>query len=213
MQLETERSLIISRITDRILDITYKHKLAHISSCLTALPIIYDCVKNSDIFILSNGHAGLAYYCVLEEIYGHDAEQMFLDFGIHPCLDISRHVYCSTGSLGMGVTVAIGYALASKKKVSVLVSDGETFEGSFWEALNYKSNHGLDNLQIHVNMNGYSAYDTVDKALLTQKLLAFCYVHIHYTDFDIGFLSNSLAAHYYNMTEEDYEKRSNRSNP
>ena len=60
-------------IRQRLIDITYQEKLSHLSSCLSALPIIeevYTLKKEDDIFILSNGHSGLALYCVLEAKYG-----------------------------------------------------------------------------------------------------------------------------------------------
>lgn len=212
---------MIQKLKNRVLELTYKYKLAHISSCLTALPIIYNIIKKQkkdDIFILSSGHAGLAYYVVLEELMNIDAEKLLNEMGIHPNIDINRKIFCSSGSLGLGITIAVGYALGNKNKnINVLISDGETFEGSVWESLNFKSNKKLKNLKIHVNMNGFSAYDKINKKKLIKKLKIFCPdVHIYNTSkFKInGILKNSLKAHYYNLTEDDFkkikhEKRSN----
>jgi len=201
---------MLEKLKNRLLSLSYKHSLAHLSSCLTSLPIIYNILKDQeegDIFILSNGHAGLAYYVVLEEVYGYDAESMYLNMGIHPEYSVSKKIHCSTGSLGLGLTVGVGYAIADRdRRVSVLISDGETFEGCVWEALNFKGNMGLDNLIVHVNINGFSAYDSVDKDRLTAKLNVFCDdILIHDTsDFRLeGVLENSLKAHYYNLTAED----------
>lgn len=207
---------MLQKLKYRILEISYKHKLAHLSSCLTSLPIIYNIIKNqkeNDIFILSNGHAGLAYYVVLEEFFGFDAEEMLLDMGIHPSFNLQKKIYCSTGSLGLGITIAVGYALSDiNRKVDVLISDGETFEGSVWESLNFKDNKKINNLKIHVNMNGFSAYDTIDKNKLVKKLKSFDEdIEIHDTSdfklFDI--LDNSLRSHYYNLTENDFKKINN----
>ena len=68
------------KIKKRLIDITYKEKLSHLSSCLSSLPIIidiYEQKKDDEIFILSNGHSGLALYCVLEEKYGINPVELF----------------------------------------------------------------------------------------------------------------------------------------
>ena len=204
----------MNKLVDRVLEISYKHKLAHIGSCLTALQIIHEiyCFKEEeDIFILSSGHAGLALYVVLEDIYGADAEDLYLRHGVHPHRDEKDRIYCSSGSLGLGLTVAVGFAMAGKE-VFCLVSDGECAEGSVWESLNCKEKYRLDNLHIHVNMNGYSAYDPISPNL-PNKLRCFCPdIMIHETSNQLPFLKG-LDAHYYMMTEEDYllSKEWNRS--
>ena len=62
----------LSELEKRILEISHKHKLSHISSCLTAVDLIDNIYKNKrekDIFILSSGHSALALYVVLEKYY------------------------------------------------------------------------------------------------------------------------------------------------
>ncbi|NDB28386.1 hypothetical protein EB169_03510, partial [archaeon] len=156
----------------RILDISYKNKLSHLGSYFSCIDIIDDIFKNKkndDIFILSCGHAALALYCVIEKYYGIDAESLFLKHGGHPHLDEDNHIYCSTGSLGMGITVAIGRAIANpNKKVYCLISDGETAEGSIWEALRFIKEKNIKNIEIHCSCNGYAAYDNIDKEYLKQ---------------------------------------------
>ena len=99
---------------------------------------IYKSKNEEDIFILSSGHAALALYVILEKYEGKDAEELFLKHGGHPHRDEENGIYCSTGSLGLGITVAVGRALADKnRKVHVLISDGESAEGSVWEALRF----------------------------------------------------------------------------
>lgn len=191
---------------NRILDISFRHKLSHVGSCLTALPIIeeiYNTKRDEDIFVLSSGHAGLALYVVLENKYGMDAEALFEKHGVHPCRD--DKIYCSTGSLGLGITVAVGFAMADRSRnVYCLISDGECAEGSVWESLTCKEKFHLTNLHVHVNINGYSAYDKVDVQRLKEKLLAFCPdIHIHETNTGISFLSG-LDAHYHVLTEQEY---------
>jgi transketolase len=125
----------------RILEIAYKNKLSHLGSYLSSLGIIEEIYKKKnpeDIFILSSGHAALALYVVLEKYENKNAEYLLKKHGGHPHRDEENGIYCSTGSLGMGITVAVGRALANpKRKVYVLISDGECAEGSIWEALRF----------------------------------------------------------------------------
>ena len=129
----------MKELKQRIVDIAYKHKLGHLGSYLSSVDIIdkiFQKKQPEDIFILSSGHASLAMYVCLEKYYGIDAEMLFLKHGGHPHKDEENHIYCSTGSLGLGITVAVGRALANpKRKVYVLISDGECAEGSVWESL------------------------------------------------------------------------------
>ena len=105
--------------------------------------------NKEDIFILSSGHAALALYAVLEKYEGKNAEELFLKHGGHPHRDEENGIYCSTGSLGLGITVAVGRALANKnRKVHVLISDGESAEGSVWEALRFIQENNLTNIEV-----------------------------------------------------------------
>ena len=102
-----------------ILDVAYKNKCSHLGSYFTASPIIDSIFKNKkeeDIFILSSGHAAIALYAALEKYYNIDANELFLKHGGHPHRDEDNHIYCSTGSLGMGITVAVGRALANPNR-------------------------------------------------------------------------------------------------
>ena len=74
----------------RIIEISYKEKIGHLSSNLNAVNIIdeiYQSKKSTDPFILSSGHAALALYVVLEKYEGRDAEQLFHLHGVHPHRD------------------------------------------------------------------------------------------------------------------------------
>ena len=93
----------------RILEIAYKNKLSHLGSYLSAVDIIdeiYSKKDKKDIFILSSGHAALALYIVLEKYENRDAEKLFKKYGGHPHLAEEDGIYCSTGSLGTGITIA-----------------------------------------------------------------------------------------------------------
>ena len=194
----------------RILEIAYKHKLSHLGSYLSAIGIIDEIYKHKneeDIFILSSGHAALALYTILEKYEGKDAEELFLKHGGHPHRDEENGIYCSTGSLGLGITVAVGRALANKnRKVHVLISDGESAEGSVWEALRFIQENNLLNIEVYVNVNGYAAYDKVDVKYLVDRLEAFLpSINIRYTNVNQYPFLRGLNAHYHVMSEEDYK--------
>ena len=119
------------RLRRRILEISFKKGLSHLGSCLSAVDgimAVYAVKKKNEKFVLSNGHAGVALYAVLGN-YSYD-------FHVHPDRNSKQGIDVSTGSLGMGLPIAVGLALANRKKnVYVMVSDGEMSEGSMWEAL------------------------------------------------------------------------------
>jgi len=194
----------------RILDIAYKNRLSHIGSYLSSVDIIDKIYANKhkdDIFILSSGHAALALYVVLEKYEGRDAEELFRKYGGHPHRAEADGIYCSTGSLGTGITIAVGRALANtKRKVYVLISDGECAEGSIWESLRFIQEHPINNIEVHVNINGYAAYDKVDTEYLTNRLKAFLpNINLHYTSVNQTPFLKGINAHYHVMSEEDYK--------
>ena len=194
----------------RITEIAYKNKLSHLGSYLSSVDIIdkiYKTKDKEDIFILSSGHAALALYAVIEKYEGKDAEELFLKHGGHPHRDEDNGIYCSTGSLGMGITVAVGRAIANKnKKVYVLISDGECAEGSIWESLRYIQESNLSNIEVYVNVNGYAAYDKVDTKYLVDRLKVFLpRINIEYTTVNQLPFLKGLNAHYHVMDEQDYK--------
>jgi len=201
----------------RIAEIAYKNKLGHLGSYFSSVGIIdeiYSKMGKDDIFILSSGHAALALYVCLEKYKGQDAEALFLKHGGHPHRDEESGIYCSTGSLGLGLCVALGRAVANpKRKVHVLVSDGECAEGSIWEALKTISEENINNIEVHVNINGYAAYKNVDTIYLRERLRAFLPdIKLHYTDVEQYSFLKGLNAHYHVMNEENYNEVLNSNN-
>jgi transketolase len=194
----------------RIMDITYQEGLSHLSSTLSALPIIeeiYKEKKDDEVFILSNGHAGLALYVVLEDLYGIDATMLLHKHGIHPGKDLENKLYCSTGSLGSGLPIAVGHALADRtKNVYCMISDGEAAEGSIWESLRFIKESKLDNLKIYVNVNGMSAYEYLNVDYLIERLKAFLpRINIRLSDPVEFSFATGLLTHYYVMKPGDYQ--------
>ena len=127
-----------------------------------------------DRFILSKGHAAPVYYSVLAHkgyfplswlptlrslgspLQGHPNMIKL------PCLD------CAVGSLGQGLSIANGMALAlkyrhEKPRVYCLIGDGEQQEGQIWEAAAFAAQHGLDNVCLIVDCNGMQLVDSLKK--------------------------------------------------
>jgi len=199
----------MEKLRKRILDICYKYKLSHLGTYFSSIGILDDIFrkKNSDdVFILSAGHAAVALYAVIEKYHGVDAEALFNKHGGHPHRDEANHLYCSTGSLGLGLPVAVGRAIANPdKRVYCLISDGECAEGSIWESLRFIQENSVENIEVYVNVNGYCAYDKVDTRYLTTRLKAF-YPSINIVNTSVAqypFL-RGINAHYHIMSEEDY---------
>lgn len=198
-------------LKERIIDISYRHKLSHIGSCITAVDIIEDIYRkkaDDEKFVLSSGHAGLALYVVLEKHLGVDPEKLLKKHGIHPNRDVKKGLDCSTGSLGHGFGIAVGMALSDRsKKVYCLISDGESAEGSIWEALMFCEKMNVDNLFVKVNMNGYGAYDPSNVELLKKMFKQFRCPHIEIvlTHPELPVL-HGLDAHYHVLSESEYER-------
>lgn len=198
----------------RLLELLYKHNEEHVGSCFSCVDIIdniFNNKKDDDIFILSNGHAAYALYCVLEKYHAHvDADDLVNKHGGHPNHDEENHIYASTGSLGMGIMMAVGRAVANPSRtVHVMVSDGETAEGSVWEALRYIEEMNVQNIEVHVNANGYACYDEMDVDYLERRCRAFLprinFYRTKKQTFPFSFLWG-LDAHYIKINEDQYKE-------
>lgn len=122
--------------------------------------------EDRDRFILSKGHACLAYYSALSEINFIDKENLKTfekdnsDLLGHPVINRKLGIEFSNGSLGMGLSIGIGLALAAKKKKKdfktyVIMGDGECNEGSVWEASMAAPNFDLNNLTVIIDNNNF----------------------------------------------------------
>jgi transketolase len=133
-----------------------------------------------DRFILSKGHSVESYYCTLAlagffpparlEEYGTFGTMLFG----HPTLKVPG-VEIPSGSLGHGLAVGVGMALAAKRdgkknKVFVLMGDGEQAEGSVWEAAMAAAHYQLDNLVAIIDNNNLQISGPVDKVMKTSSL-------------------------------------------
>lgn len=201
----------MTKLEKRILEITYQEKMSHLSSVLSAAPIIeeiYSIKQEDEVFVLSNGHAGLALYCKLEELYPNvNAVDLLHKHGIHPSRDLPNHLHVSTGSLGSGLPIAVGHALAApNKKVYCMISDGECAEGSIWEALRFINDYPVNNIEVYANINSMGAYDMIDADLLTRRLQAFLpRINIRTSEPTEFEFASGLKTHYHTMSQQDYE--------
>lgn len=195
----------------RVLDISYRKKISHLSSTLSTVDIvdeIYAKKNPRDIVVLSNGHGALGLYAVLEKYLGFDAEALYDKHGVHPHRDVANDIHVSTGSLGMGITVAVGYALAdTDRDVYCVISDGESGEGSVWEALRFAHEHDLTNLHVYANVNGQIAYDEIDIDYLCLRYRAFLpNINIRLSKPPDLVSAQGVLTHYYVLTQEDYQE-------
>lgn len=181
-----------------ILTQSRKANVGHIGCCLSVVEILtalYGGVlriaspddPQRDRFVLSKGHAALALYAVLSArgwISQTELDEFCKDgssIAVHPEHAV-RGVDFSTGSLGQGITMAAGAALAarlqhSSRRVFCLISDAECNEGSTWEATMFAAQHKLGNLQVIVDWNGQQALgttrDVLDLPNLAERWRAF----------------------------------------
>lgn len=136
----------------------------HVPSALSILDIVWTLhdriMAPDDRFILSKGHGCLALYAVLAEKGVIAAPDLALFgkrnaiLGGHPDSRKIPGVYASTGSLGHGLPIAVGAAMARKGRIFCLVGDQECNEGSIWEAALIAAHQGLGNLCVVVDANG-----------------------------------------------------------
>ncbi len=196
-------------LTFRILQLAYRLKRAHIGSALTAAPIldeIYSRRKPDEPVILSAGHAFLGLAAVLEKHLGHNAAGLLEAHGVHPTKSAADQIWCSTGSLGQGLSVAVGRALADRRrKVWVYITDGECAEGVVYEALAFAGRAKLDNLKIYCGWNHQAAYHQ-PSVTIQHALNELFRVHWEFDTptYDIPFLKGQ-DAHYHVMTDEDWK--------
>lgn len=171
---------LAAAVRQDILDMTYAAGAngGHIGGALSSADIfavLYGCVLNvspknpldpgRDRFFLSKGHISLAHYAVLAEcgFISHDDlatfEKQGSCFQTHADAQPEKGIEISNGSLGYGLSIGVGSALAAKQKglaykTYVLIGDGECNEGTIWEAAMAAVRFKLDNLIAIVDVNG-----------------------------------------------------------
>lgn len=196
----------MNKLEKRVIELTYKNGLTHLSSCLNCVNLIsdiYDKMEEGDPFILGNCHASLAHYVVLEKHGFCDAQELIEKHGVHASRDMEHGIWVSGGSLGQPETVAVGFALADPKRNAWLVtSDGSCMEGATMESTRFASTH-CPNLNVYVVFNGFGAYSKIhaDELPIEAEINLYVVDQSRYPEWLRG-----LPGHYLKLTKDQYEE-------
>lgn len=195
---DTDISLV-KELRKEIFRMTHYSESSHIGGCLSCIDILYtlyfkimDCEKIKtksscrDIFILSKGHNSAALYVTLAYagfFPGEYLNKYYIDNGILPGhLDMTRAdgIECSSGSLGHGAGIGLGFAIAKNINktgghIYVLLGDGECNEGSVWEAVMLASTLKQKNYTLIVDFNHLQGMggDVIHQPNLAERFAAF----------------------------------------
>ncbi len=175
----------IKKIRIDILEMVNKAHEGHIPSSFSIVELLYVIhakMRAEDAFFLSKGHASAGLFAVLAHFGVIDKDELKnyatynSKLGGHPHR-FAKGVMASTGSLGHGFPIAAGYALAKKIKkesgtVFCIVGDGETNEGTIWEAAMYAQQLGLSNLVCIIDQN-FSQIRAMTSINIGEKFQAF----------------------------------------
>lgn len=190
---------IVTEIRKHIIYMTHYSKSSHVGACLSCVELLYALYfevmkidaqqpKSFDLFFLSKAHASAALYATLIErglMPRSYLDQFYIDGGIlpgHLDKEVSPWIQFSGGSLGHGLSIALGTAIAlkqkqSKNRVFVLLGDGECNEGSVWEAIMLAGHLKMDNLTAIIDYNTWQAFgrvnEIIDQTNLAQRWAAF----------------------------------------
>jgi transketolase len=190
--------ILSDRIRRIVIEQSKRANVGHIGSSLSVADIVgtlYAGVLQGDgpadlqreRFVLSKGHASLALYAALHETGVLDGEELASfcadgsRLGTHPD-HVLPGIDFSSGSLGHGLSLATGSALAARlsgspRRTFALMSDAECNEGSVWEAVMFAAHHALASLVLIVDVNGQQALgytsDVIDLSPLDERWRAF----------------------------------------
>ena len=192
---------LTKKLRARIVRMSHDAQAPHLASSLSCIDILATAYWNflninplapkeegRDRFILSKGHAAAAFYATLafRGFFPQERLNEYVKegspFAEHPSPKNIPGVEAATGSLGHGLPIGLGMALAAKQKkqeytVYVLLSDGECNEGSVWEAALFAAANKLDNVIAFVDYNKWQATGRSNEILglapLKQKWEAF----------------------------------------
>lgn len=219
-------NFVPSNLRKTVLDMAYSGSTVHVPCAFSIIEIcsvLYGNIMNlgkavndpnRDYMVLSKGHGVMALYACFKELgwlYETDIKNYFKDGtklkGLSDC-----HVpglEATSGSLGHGLSVAVGLALGlkfkkSSQKVYCIVGDGESNEGTIWEALLFASHWHLDNLVVIFDCNGFQAMGTTDEVMnlhsFAAKTKAFNFETIEINGHDVNELESAFAQFNKNTT-------------
>lgn len=210
----------LKEIRQTVLKMVNKANVSHVGAAFSIVDVLYTIYfrisdfsnnfindKNRDIIILSKGHSSAALYSVLYHkgyLNFSDIDNYSIDGGSLPChIDKNKSPFfeVSTGSLGHGLSLSVGFALAKKMDnlsghVYVICGDGEMNEGSVWEAVMFAHTHKLNNLTLIVDFNNFQAFGStnsvIDQTNLAEKLKAFGFCTLEVDGHNIREIEQSL---------------------
>lgn len=207
------------RLRQTVLKMAYVGSTVHIGCAFSIIEILSTLYRNHlrypdnnpdaamrDYLILSKGHGVMAQYACLYEkgwLTTPDIENYFKDGSKLKGLSDAHVTGCevTSGSLGHGLSVGVGMALAAKLNNTdqycyAIVGDGEMNEGTMWEAILFAKQHALDNLIIIVDENGFQAmgktYEVLGLGSLKDKFNAFGFEAVNVDGHDEVALDNAL---------------------
>ncbi len=226
MSLSPEERLELQKLAAKVrrhtIEMTHKAKASHVGSSLSMVELLVVLYKKilrvkpedpnwpeRDRFILSKGHGCASFYALLAEIGFFPVN--WLDTFYQDGSKLPGHathtyvpgVEISTGSLGHGLSVATGMALAAKRdkkpyRVFCMLSDGECDEGSTWEPALFAPQHRLDNLIAIVDYNKIQSLGTVKEVMdldsLAAKWRAFGWAVREIDGHDIDAIASTLSS-------------------
>jgi transketolase len=216
----SELEQIGRRVRGKVVELSHRSGAAHLGSSLSCVDILvaayWQCLRidprrphdpDRDRFILSKGHAATALYAALA-LRGFFPEGLLETFGEdggalaeQPSPGCAPGVEVATGSLGHGLSLGLGMALAGRIqgrrfRVFVTLSDGECNEGSVWEAAMMAPAHRLENVAVIVDYNKWQATGRSNEILalspLRQKWEAFGWSATEVDGHDLGALVQAL---------------------
>lgn len=182
-QLSSEEVLLARK---RLLLMHFESGVGHIGGNLSSLDamlmVFHEFKRETDDFILSKGHSAGALYIALWSIgllEDEDLKRFHKDDTLlsgHPPAKGLPDIRFATGSLGHGLSLAAGLALATRlqgqdSQVYCLTSDGEWQEGSTWEAFMFACHHKLSNLTIIVDRNGLQGFGSTKDVASMDRLV------------------------------------------
>ncbi len=195
----------------KVLDLYNQAHAGHIGCSLSCIDLMIATLierkREQDTFILSKGHAAAALYTCLHylgELTDDDLKTFYQNgttLPAHPAPGQHKGIPFATGSLGHGLPIASGIAKANKltgsdARVYVLLSDGETNEGTTWEAAHFALAHELDNLVMLIDKNGLQGFgntaDVLGDTASVAKWQAIGFDTVEVDGHDIGQLTATI---------------------
>ncbi|HEY0826627.1 MAG TPA: transketolase, partial [Bacilli bacterium] len=195
------KSIVITNIRKSILHMVHYSKSSHVGTCLSMVEILYTLYyrvmnidpqnparTDRDKFILSKGHGSAALYATLAEKGFYDKsvlDRYYIDGGLlpgHLDMEAAPGIEASAGSLGHGLSIGVGMAIANKQtgnpgRIYVVLGDGECNEGSVWEAIMLASTLKLNNLTAIIDYNQIQSFgrtnEIINQANMAERFRAF----------------------------------------